>query len=215
MRDRRRALGAQTRERILVIAERLFAANSYDGVGMREITREAGANAAAVHYHFGTKEALLVELLRARALPIAQKRIELLDAARRNGPLDLEAVLRAFLEPAFYENPGGELRQSPFAKLRARLSLENEPKVRKILSDIFDESSRMFLAALVECLPHLPQQEVYLRFHFLLGTMFYTMSNTGRVHELSGGRCDTSDPKLMLDRLVPFLAAGFRSPVPG
>jgi len=179
---------------------------------MRDITREAGANSAAIYYHFGSKDGLLLELLRARALPIAENRVEMLRELRHRGPLKLEDVIHAFLAPAFFENPGGDLRHSPFAELRARLAFHNEPNVRNILSEIFNESSKLFIEAFSECLPNLPRAVIYHRFHFLLGAMFYTMSNTGRVQELSGGISNTSDPNEVMRQAIPFLAAGFRAP---
>jgi AcrR family transcriptional regulator len=212
IKDRRRALGSETKERLLAAAEELFSALGYDRVGMREITRAAGVNTAAIHYHFGSKQDLLLELLRARAQPIATERERLLRNLRAKGELVLEEVLAAFLEPALFGDPKGNLQHSPFAELRARLAFQDEPNVRALLAEIFDETSNLYIEALCECLPHLDKVDIYFRFHFLLGTMFYTMSNPGRVQELSHGASDLSDPQLVMANLVPFLAAGFRAP---
>ena len=46
------------KERILDVAERLFADFGFPVTSLRDITREAGVNLAAVNYHFGSKEAL-------------------------------------------------------------------------------------------------------------------------------------------------------------
>ena len=48
-----------TDERLLAVAERLFAAHGIDAVSLRTITIEAEANIAVVHYHFGTKVDLI------------------------------------------------------------------------------------------------------------------------------------------------------------
>lgn len=199
---------------MLESAERLFARNGYDRAGMREIAREAGATLSAVHYHFGSKEALLCELLRRRGEPIARQRMERLAELRRKGPLDLATVLRAFLEPAFRGGPEEALDHSPYAELRARLSLESEEMTRKVLAEIFDESSRAYIEAIGECVPGISDEQLYFRFHFMLSTMFYAMLNTGRVNELSGGLVSTSDPDKVLEHLIPFLVVGFRDAVP-
>jgi AcrR family transcriptional regulator len=52
-----------TRARLLLTGERLFATRGIDGASTREITREAGVHADAIHYHFGTKDALVAEIL--------------------------------------------------------------------------------------------------------------------------------------------------------
>ena len=48
-----------TRVKLLDAAERLFALTGIGGTSLRAITSEAGANLASIHYHFGSKEALL------------------------------------------------------------------------------------------------------------------------------------------------------------
>lgn len=53
-----------TRELLLETAERLFAEQGYDGVGIREIVAAAGANLAAIKYHFGSKRDLYLETVR-------------------------------------------------------------------------------------------------------------------------------------------------------
>lgn len=51
------------RDRILNAAEAVFAEKGYDAATVREITREAGVNIAAVNYYFRDKERLYVECL--------------------------------------------------------------------------------------------------------------------------------------------------------
>ncbi len=70
-----------TRERLLDEAERLFARGGFQGVTSREITEAAEQrNASAVTYHFGTREGLLLEVLRRRGGPVDEARGELRDA---------------------------------------------------------------------------------------------------------------------------------------
>ena len=46
-----------TRERLLLTAEKLLGERGINGVSLREITREAGQrNASALHYHFGSRD---------------------------------------------------------------------------------------------------------------------------------------------------------------
>ena len=58
------------RERILEVAERMFAEHGMAGVGLRAITTEAGVNLASIAYHFGPKDGLLEALFAQRAAPI-------------------------------------------------------------------------------------------------------------------------------------------------
>lgn len=53
-----------TKQALLLAAGELFAELGYDGTSVRAIAEKAGANVAAVSYHFGSKEALYVETVR-------------------------------------------------------------------------------------------------------------------------------------------------------
>ena len=56
---------AATREAILDSAIRSFARAGYDGVGVREIARDAGVTAMLVNRYFGSKEQLFAEAVEA------------------------------------------------------------------------------------------------------------------------------------------------------
>jgi AcrR family transcriptional regulator len=55
----------ETRDRLIDAAGPVFAERGYRGATMREIAERAGANLAAAHYHFGSKQALYREVARA------------------------------------------------------------------------------------------------------------------------------------------------------
>jgi len=57
---------------LLAAATELFARRGYDGASVRDITREAGANLAAVGYHFGSKQGLWLATLDAALRPLRE-----------------------------------------------------------------------------------------------------------------------------------------------
>jgi TetR/AcrR family transcriptional regulator, regulator of cefoperazone and chloramphenicol sensitivity len=61
-----------TRDKLLQAAEQIFAERGFYDATVREICQRAGANVAAVNYHFGDKLSLYAEVLRrfARALDV-------------------------------------------------------------------------------------------------------------------------------------------------
>ena len=71
----------QTRERLLAAAERLFAEHGFSDVTVRDICREAGANVAAVNYHFRDKLGLYRETIRVAVRSMQ----EATEAARQAG----------------------------------------------------------------------------------------------------------------------------------
>ena len=86
-----------TRQRLLDVAEGLFADQGLKGTSLRAITLKAEANLAAVNYHFGTKEGLFAAVFQRRIGPMTVERIRLLDQALEAAAPDapaLEDVLR-------------------------------------------------------------------------------------------------------------------------
>jgi AcrR family transcriptional regulator len=95
--DQRREAGVRTRARLLAAALDLIAERGEDGVTLRELTDAAGANVAAVSYHFGSLKSLCdaaVEQALERYLDAQQ------EAVSRLGPEStLEELAGAFARP--------------------------------------------------------------------------------------------------------------------
>ena len=200
---------SETREQLLAAAERLFAERGFGGVSVRMIAAEAGVNWSLVGYHFRGKDGLLAEVYRRHCATLNGERLKLLADARRAG-LQLESVIEAFVRPALAEIQGPD-NQNQFSRLRGMLAAENAPLFTQLVADNFDQSSRTFVAALRECLPELTADEILWRFHFMLGTIYYSASSPQRIKAFSRGRCDPGDLEATVRHLVPFLAAAFRS----
>ena len=84
-----------TRERLLEAAGRLFGDQGYKRVTVREICRAAGANVAAVNYHFGDKLGLYREVL-GGAIDAMRETTRAAQAAGEGRPS--EEKLRLFIE---------------------------------------------------------------------------------------------------------------------
>lgn len=203
------APASDTRERLLAAAERLFATRGYAAVSVRAIAGEADVNWSLVGYYFRGKEGLLVEIYRRHCSSLNAERLKLLADARRSG-LQLESVLEAFARPALAEiqGLGG---QTQFSRLRAILAAEDAALFTQVVAQNFDRSSRTFVAALRECLPGVSADDILWRFHFMLGTIYYSATSPQRIKTFSKGRCDPGDLEATLRYLIPFLAAAFRS----
>jgi hypothetical protein len=84
----------------------------------------------------------------------------------------------------------------------------------RIFREQFGDAKVRFVAAFRRALPELPPEELFWRVHFLIGALAHAMAGMHHLKVISDGRCDPSDLEAVLDRLIAFLAAGFRAPVP-
>jgi AcrR family transcriptional regulator len=202
------------REAILAAAEDLFSSNGFNAVSVRDIAQAAGANPGSVTYHFKTKDGLLLEIYQRHCGPMNLRRSELLAAAKRvRDPQDrLEAIVRAYVLPAFssgHDLAGGGAR---FTRLRAIMSAESNEVTRLIIARTFDDTSHALIDAICECLPHIPRTEIVWRSHFLLGALYYTLVTPERVSRLSRGDANGAEAGDAIEQLVQSTVASLQAP---
>lgn len=203
-----------TPERILDAAERLFAERGVDGSSLRAVTRAAGVNLAAIHYHFGSKEALLAAVMARRIEPVNQarlKRLEELVGAAQGEAIPVEALLDAFLAPAMRLVTSGE-RGQLFAQMLSRAYWEAGEAFREAAMTQLREVAERFGPELARSLAPLPPDEVAIRFHYMIGVTLQELADPYRERRDPPFAVPEADPETRLDRLVTFLAAGFRAP---
>lgn len=103
-----------TREQLLRTAERLFLTDGYDAVSVRAICAGAGANPAAVHYHFGSKDQLATALLEARLTPLWADQLMSIDTSRASVAALVDVVISPFVE--IQHDPAGHLHLQLLAR---------------------------------------------------------------------------------------------------
>lgn len=110
---------ADTRQRLIEAASDIFIEQGYKAAKIRDIVQRAGANIAAVNYHFNGKEGLYAEVIRQHAA----QAIEDFAHAAAEGPRAPEAQLRNYIR-TFLKRLLGNNVQSRMARLIARESVE-------------------------------------------------------------------------------------------
>ena len=202
-------MASDTKERILDAAERLFADNGFPATSMRDITQEAGVNLAAVNYHFGSKEALMIAVLERTTAPVNRARLERLDrleAAAGGAAVPTEQLVRAFLTPGFERWCEWGQSAPTFLKLVGRIHAEVDQELRAKFIKQFDTIFRRFSTAFQRSLPELEPVDVHWRVLFLIGSMAYTMTWGASI--LKTDDRARRDPKEILESLIQFVAAG-------
>ncbi len=137
-----RSDGAQSRERLLLAAQRLFAEQGFAPTSTREIALAAGTNVASISYYFGDKAGLYRAAFRELA-PCPRK-----DVAAFTDPA---ASLRESLE-AFYAMLLGQLKQGDLQRLSMRLWFREMLEPTGLWLDEIDNGIRPAHAGLVQVL---------------------------------------------------------------
>lgn len=90
-----------TRRALVTAATEAFAEQGVFGASLVDITRRAGQrNRGAVHYHFGSRDGLIVAVIDQHAGFLARREGELLEHARTRPDDDIASVLESIVRPA-------------------------------------------------------------------------------------------------------------------
>lgn len=207
-----------TRQRILNTAAEQYAEAGYEAMSLRSLTEAAGVNLAAVNYHFGSKQALFVTLVRESITPMNVERMRRLDALALHyapAPPPIEAVIDAYLRPLFEQASGCQQSQVRFLRMMGRVLTEPETFWELFEEgDGFSTVASRFIEAARRALPHLPSCEAEWRFFFMVSTLIGSFIQCR--HATNNCRCNIAQSNLdeMLRRMSAFLASGCRDCAP-
>jgi len=198
-------VAGDTKQRILDAAEALFAEQGVGATSLRAIISAAGVNSAAIHYHFGSKEALIEALFSRRITPINEARLARLEGLERSGGSDHEALLRAFLEPmlGMSVTQGGEGQRARGAL--GRLFLEEPHSFRSLAETHVSDVKTRFAEALAR-LSEIEVDEATERIEYAMGAMLHAVA---RLALTDGESPALDDVHRRMQRMIRFLAAGF------
>ena len=204
---------SDTKTKILDVAERLFAEVGIHATSIRQIVKEAGVNVASLHYHFGSKEEVIHQIITRRLRPINELKIKRLDQLQEetaSKPQELEAVLRAFIEPHIQMQKVAGDKVKILMKLMVQI--EDEGERLKLMQDpVFMNVFNRFTSALQSILPHLSFSELIWRFKFMIFSMHaimlqHPMPTNSQFKDEKESTEDT------INYVITFLKAGFLAP---
>lgn len=203
---------SEIREKILTSAESLFAQHGYEGASLRQITKAANANLAAVNYHFGDKEALFCETLRRRLGPINKIRLVKLEQARQSAgdrPIPLAFIIELLARPFFELGQDTAAGGHHSVRLIGRCLAEPQPFMAALLSGEFHPVMARFAQAIRRHVPTVTPEEFLWRLSFVLGAMHHTLTTLHCMKELTQGICRNDDHEGALRRFTQFAVGAF------
>jgi len=203
-----------TKRNILDTAERLFATHGFKATSLRAITSQAQANLGAVNYHFRSKDALILAVLRRRMQPLNHERLELLAKFEQHAggqPLPVEKILEALFRPPVELVARGAKGGRYFLRLIGQCLAEPGAYLQPLIQEEFAEKNRKFHAAIKHALPYLSNEEVHWRLHFANGVFLHTIASADVLELSSGGKCRVTSVEGTLRKMIPFCAAGLKA----
>ena len=196
-----------TKEKIRLAAEELFARNGFHNTSLRAITAAAKVNLAAVNYHYGSKQSLLEAIFDFHLIPLNKRRCERLGEiehqSRKTGrPPEIEAVLRAFIEPTLAFKADKKQRFY-FVALVSQAIFAPDNILRKIFFARVEQVLALFRSLLSQALPQFSSLEINRLLTYILGAI-----NSPTILRDSGENGQRTDPAADLDLLVNFILHG-------
>jgi AcrR family transcriptional regulator len=199
-----------TKERILDSAEYLFANKGLKDTSVRDITSQADVHLAVVNYHFQSKDGLVKAVMERRIATLSRQRLELLDTFEQkfeSGSVPIEYVLYALLYPGIkmcFDKPH-------FLKIAGQIVSHPDEETFIIFVSHFEDVFSRFKEAFAVSLPHISEEELMWRIHFLIGSMIHTWTNHSWLKTLSCGVCELREQDKIINMLIAFCAAGLRA----
>ncbi len=206
---------SDTRRELLLAAERVFATRGIASATIKEINKEAGQrNESAIHYHFGSRDAIIEALIEMRTTPINALREQMLREAREraNGkPLDSKTIVRCTLMPlvrmAFNE-------EGPhyYVRFLAQLRLDSAAW-RKFSGRSHDSGLIGCVNALLEAKPFIPPPIIRQRFRLMFYMHLTALAALEQSQAEKGNRSYSPEFEVRVEELVTAAAAIFDAPL--
>ncbi|MBR9876625.1 MAG: TetR/AcrR family transcriptional regulator [Vibrionaceae bacterium] len=198
-----------TKEKILNVAEGLFAEYGFNDTSLRTITGRANVNLASVNYHFGDKKTLVRAVLdRYLEALMPSIKTSLVELNTRDN-YTMEEVFESLRLPLATLNEVRPNGTALFMLLLGRGYTDVQGHLRWFITTRYDEVLKLFTASIMKANPELTEELLFWRLHFTLGTCVFTMASSQALLELSESKFDQEvDIKSVVDLLIPYLSAG-------
>jgi len=203
-----------TKTKILDAAEELFSTHGFHGTSVRAICTAAGANVAAVHYHFGGKDQVVEAIFERRMPAIAASRKAFLDDLyANNGRPSVRSLVQALILPlANLMQSDGETGLAYISAFAALLR-DCPDLVWAILNKHNADNMRRIDAGLREALPQLSAELLLQRMTIAGETVINCLANSAHFTLNPSDKDKRASLAEFTKQLTDFIAGGFSAQV--
>ncbi|WP_428773157.1 TetR/AcrR family transcriptional regulator [Vibrio sp.] len=199
----------RTKEKILDVAEALFAEHGFNDTSLRTITSKAAVNLASVNYHFGDKKTLVRAVLNRYLEAFMPAVQDALITLNLNDDYSMEDVFESLRGPLRALNDVRPNGTSRFMLLIGRGYTDVQGHLRWFITTRYQETLTLFTDSIMRANPDLDREELFWRLHFTLGTCVFTMASSKALAEIAENDYGQKvDAKAIVDKIIPYLAAG-------
>ncbi len=199
----------KTKERILDSAELLFAKGGYNGVSIREITDVAHCNQALVHYHFGNKENLYLEVFRSRWFPRERAVVRCFEDSLANLKKPTPAKMLEAFARAYIDSPLTDSERQRQRLLVVR-ELANPGEAFELVAEqITRPLSKLFLKYLKPFVkPGTTEKSLTIHILSIFGMIYYFTYSRSVVSHVMETNYETTFKDMLIKHIVKFSLNG-------
>jgi AcrR family transcriptional regulator len=177
-------------------------------VSLREINREAHQkNRSAIHYHFGSREAVIEGIFEMRAGQIDRRRRELLAELRaRKTAVTLRDLIEGIIRPQV-EVWQQETTPYHYNRFLAQAALSGDDKLRVMWRKYFGHGLQDYWTKIYELLPDIPKAILRQRRAVVTDFAIYGLANLERVVEANRATGTHFSFDRAIENLIDMLTA--------
>lgn len=198
-------------------AELLFARSGYTGVSVRDVTDLARTRLAHITYNFGSKQNLYLEVLRRRAVPLAEDRERALATLLADPPVDdrdwLRGYVDAYVDPALARLASNDQGWRSYLRLIANVAYSR--LWPQSLIGPYNETAYLYIDALTSRFPNAGPVLVQHLFLMMVASSMYTLARTGRVETFDRPAFASDDLDVLGPLTKRFIVDGLAAALTG
>lgn len=203
-----------TKRRIILAAERLFAERGIDDVSMRQITEAAGQkNASALNYHFGSRHALVEAVFAYRMGALDAHRSTLLDAVEADGRADDLLTLIHLLAQPLADQMDERMGENDYLSFFSQVIANPDLRYREMVSGKYDHALVRINAHIIRLLRHLPENTVRQRLTVVTATSIHALCDFQHHMRQSSGGWTRDELERFMVNLCDMIAGSLTAPV--
>ncbi len=203
----------ETRDRLVEEATKLVAVHGFAGTSVRMVTTAAGANVAAVNFHFGSQAALFESVLRGGLTRLLDDRLNgyATVLAKTDDQPAIADLVDVFVDPLLKMRRSRRAIDQAFLGILARTLIERSETYERLLRKELAAGYRTLFDAFAEACPHLNREELSNRLDFALGVLGHAFADATARSAATGVR-KTANTSRLASQVKTFLVAGLQAP---